>query len=359
MKPANLFHSHLLGKKSWNVYNVENVARVRRDEAQAKAREEEDERIMQEVDAERRIKILRGERPPTPPPAPSLPSPEPGARLDRKSTSDAGGFRKRRRVAGEDDTDRDIRYAREEAAQAVAKREELMLASRKADTAQAPILDTAGHINLFPAASAKTQKNSEAEAEAARKKRSYEDQYTMRFSNAAGFKETIGQKPWYSSTEQNATAPAPMPEKDVWGNADPRRKERTQARMSANDPLAAIKRGVRQLKTTEQERKRWNDEKRRELENLKAEEARQSSRRRRRSPSVDSLDGFKLDAPDREREKDRRSSDRHHRRRRDQSRDRPHHRSRHHSSHRNHRHRHDERSEAARREKPTEAKNQS
>lgn len=237
-----------------------------------------------------------------------------------------------------------------------------MLASRKADAAQAPILDKAGHINLFPATSAKTEKNIEAEAEAARKKRSYEDQYTMRFSNAAGFKETIGQKPWYSSTEQDVTAPGSMPEKDVWGNEDPRRKERTQARMSANDPLAAIKRGVRQLKTTEQERKRWNDEKRREIEILKSEEARQSSHRRRRSPSVNSLDGFKLDAPDREREKNRRSSDRHHRRRQDSSRDRSHHRSHrrshHHSSHRSHSHRHDKRPETARREIP-EAKNQS
>ncbi|OQE05932.1 hypothetical protein PENVUL_c021G04255 [Penicillium vulpinum] len=269
---------HLLGKKSWNVYNVENIERVRRDEAQAKAREEEDERIMQEVDAERRIKILRGERPPTPPPAPPLLPSEPGVRQDRKSASDAGGFRKRRRVAGEDDTDRDIRYAREDAAQAVAKREELMLASRKTDTAEVPILDKAGHINLFPVATAKTQKNPEAEAEAARKKRSYEDQYTMRFSNAAGFKETISRKPWYSSAEQNATAPGSMPEKDVWGNDDPRRKERTQARLSVDDPLAAIKRGVRQLKTTEQERKRWNDEKRRELEALKAEETENATR---------------------------------------------------------------------------------
>ncbi|KAG0155128.1 hypothetical protein PDIDSM_701 [Penicillium digitatum] len=344
--------------KSWNVYNVENIARVKRDEAQAKAREEEDERIMQEVDAARRIKILRGEHPPTPPPVPSLVLSEPGARSDRKNASDAGGFRKRRRVAGENDTDRDIRYAREDAAQAAAKRDELMLISHKADTAQAPILDKAGHINLFPAASAKAEKNPEAEAEASRKKRSYEDQYTMRFSNAAGFKRTIGQKPWYSSAEQNATAPESMPGKDVWGNADPRRKERTQARMSANDPLAAIKRGVRQLKATEQERKRWNDEKRREIETLKAEEVRKSCHRRRRSPSVDSLDGFKLDAPDRDREKDRRGSDKHHRRHRDRSLDRSHHRSRHHSSHHSHRHRHrhDQRPEAARQENHAGAK---
>lgn len=310
---------------------------------------------MQEVDAERRIKILRGERLPTPPPAPSVSVSVPGARSDRKS-DDAGRFRKRRRIAGEDDTDRDIRYAREDAAQAVAKREELMVASQKADTGQAPIIDKAGHINLFPAASAKTEKNQEAEAEVARKKRSYEDQYTMRFSNAAGFKESVGQKPWYSSADQNAKAPGSMPEKDVWGNEDPMRKERVQARMSASDPLALMKRGVRQLKATEQERKRWHDEKRREIENLKAEEARQSSSRRRRSRSIDSLDGFKLDTtPGREREKERRHSERHHRRHRDRSRERSrdrsyhrsHHRSHHRSSQHSHRHRQNERPETS------------
>ena len=30
---------HLLGKKSWNVYNTDNVERVRKDEAEARARE--------------------------------------------------------------------------------------------------------------------------------------------------------------------------------------------------------------------------------------------------------------------------------------------------------------------------------
>ncbi|OQD85666.1 hypothetical protein PENANT_c009G05664 [Penicillium antarcticum] len=288
---------HLLGKKSWNVYNPDNVARVQRDEAQAKAREEEDERLMQEVDAERRIKILRGERPPTPPPPPSRPSSDPATRAGRKAGDDAGPFRKRRRVAGEDDTDRDIRYAREDAAHAIAKRDELVLASRKSDkTTQAPILDAAGHINLFPTASAKSEKNPEAEAENARKKRGYEDQYTMRFSNAAGFKETIGQKPWYSSAGQDATAPGAMSEKNVWGNEDPRRKERERARMDVNDPLAAMKRGVKQLKATEQERKRWNDNKRKEIESLKVDETHQSRHRRKRSTSVDSLEGFKLDA---------------------------------------------------------------
>jgi hypothetical protein len=312
---------------------------VKRDEAQAKAREEEDERLMQEVDAERRIKILRGERPSTPPPPPSHPSSDPARVQERTTSDDTRNYRKRRRIAGENDTDRDIRYAREDAAQAVAKREELALASHKASTgsAEVPIIDSAGHINLFPSTSAKSNKNAEAEAEAARKKRSYEDQYTMRFSNAAGFKETIGRKPWYSSTDQDVRAPGSMPDKDVWGNEDPRRKERTQARMSASDPLAAMKRGVRQLKTSEQERKRWNDERRREVKALKADEEKQSNRRRKRSGSIDSLDGFSLDAPGKRVNKDRRASDGHHRRHHDRSHDRPHRRN--HDRSREHSHR--------------------
>ncbi|KAJ5104136.1 hypothetical protein N7532_004665 [Penicillium argentinense] len=262
---------HLLGKKSWNVYRPENIARVKRDEAQAKAREEEDERRMQEVDAERRIKILRGERPPTPPPPPPAQSSnDASARPERKNTDYYGRYRKRRRLSGEDDTDRDIRMAREDAEQAVSKREELTRSSRP--DSEAPLVDSKGHINLFPESKGKTSKNAEAEAEAKKMERSYEDQYTMRFSNAEGFKEHTGRQPWYSSGAQALAAPNAMPDKNVWGNEDPRRQDREQARMLAKDPLAAMKRGVRQLKATQEERKRLNEEKQKELEALKYEE---------------------------------------------------------------------------------------
>ncbi|KAF7136871.1 hypothetical protein CNMCM5793_006486 [Aspergillus hiratsukae] len=337
---------HLLGKKSWNVYNPENIARVRRDEGQAKAREEEEERRMQEIDAERRIQILRGGRPSTPPPPPSAPS---DTRRDRPHGEDAGRYRKRRRLAGENDTDRDIRLAREDAELMLAKREELAVSK----TSDAPLLDSTGHINLFPSEAAQkpAEKNREAEKEAADKNRSYEDQYTMRFSNAAGYRQSAGQRPWYSSSSHDALAPDAMPEKDVWGNEDPMRQERERARVDANDPLAAIKRGVRQLKSVELERKKWNQERKRELDALKAAEKQRSRHRRRRSTSRskasesgDSLENFSLDAPDKHQDKKSRSSHRHRSHHREKSRGRSPDRSRkrhsHSHSHRDHRDHH-------------------
>lgn len=344
--------SHLLGKKSWNVYNPENIARVRRDEAQAKAQEEEQEHRMQEVDAERRIKILRGEQPSTPPPPPS---PQSTTQPDKKSHREEGApNRKRRRLAGEDDTDRDIRLARGVAQFADGKRAEVARShARKSD---APLEDRAGHINLFPSEAARTapvEKNAEAEAEAATMKRKYEDQHTMRFSNAGEFNKSVSQNPWYSCSGRDVTAPEAIPGKDVWGNEDPMRKEREIARMDANDPLAVMKNGVRRLRTVEEERKKWNEERSRELEVLEdADRSRSRHHRRKRSPSVsgDSLEGFRLDAsPEsrRDHEDRERCSGRHHRRHhtRDRSRDhsRRHYRHRrpHSRSRRHHRDRHD------------------
>ncbi|OHW96586.1 homocitrate synthase [Colletotrichum incanum] len=171
---------HLLGKKSWNVYNADNIARVRRDEAAAKAKEDAEEQRMQEIDAERRLAILRGEEPP---PLPPTEAPEDEPRPRDRDAGPVGRERKKRKRAGEDDTEFELRVARERADAVHPSNEAL-----RQSTSSAPIVDSTGHIDLFgeERKQGRHLKNEEAEKEAAKKKKELEDQYTMRFSNAAG-----------------------------------------------------------------------------------------------------------------------------------------------------------------------------
>ncbi|KUJ15300.1 uncharacterized protein LY89DRAFT_648528 [Mollisia scopiformis] len=332
---------HLLGKKSWNVYNTDNIERVKRDEAIAAAREAAEEERMQELDAERRMQILRGEVP-TPLPITSSQDDQ-----DSQPRREDGRERKRRKKAGENDTDFEMRVVREDA-----KRSEQtsQLVLRK--DSGAPLTDHKGHISLFPESQPKRQeKNAEAEAEAAKKKKEYEDQYTMRFSNAAGFKQDIGGQPWYSKAgREDETESEVVVGKDIWGNEDPRRKEREVQRLVSSDPLAMMKAGAAQVRHVEKERKKWREEKERELEALKKEDRR---RRKRRRDEEDDLDSFRLDDGesrrehrdgDRSREKEREHKRRDSDPRRSSFRGDDRHKDRHKSSHsHSHRHRHHDR----------------
>ena len=334
---------HLLGKKSWNVYNSDNVERVRQDEARARELEEAEEQRMQEDDAARRIAILRGEQPP------ELPrSTAEDADLDqsRRQERDDNRPRKRRRLRGEDDTDRDIRYAREDTEAGDKAKKAL---SKPKDDRDVPLIDHAGHLQLIPElhkkASREIEKNAEAEAEKAKKRKRDEDQYTMRFSNAAGFNNGM-QKPWYATSKQSAAAEsmsnalvlADVQDKDVWGNEDPRRKERERSRISSSDPFAAMQQAQRQLKQSERDKENWKKERGLEIEELKRAEERRRRESKNRDRDEESLEGFNLDASaaskhgrsDRERDSRRHHHrHRHGSRSRDRSRDR-HKRSRHH-----------------------------
>jgi hypothetical protein len=272
---------HLLGKKSWNVYNQDNIDRVRRDEATARAREEEEERRMQEVDAERRIQLLRGKQVD---PLPLAPAADIGARDD----GTAGRDRKRRKLVGEDDTQRDIRLAKRDTVAMDLRNFDQQSVARK--SSGAPLMGKDGHINLFPQEGSRhqVQKNPEAEAEAAKKKREFEDQYTMRFSNAAGFKQGI-KKPWYSSLQPEAEEATEEVGKDVWGNDDKGRKDRERRRREDEDPLLVMTKGVSGLKEVESERRKWKDERQKEFRDMERD-----SRRRRRRDSYE-LEEFSLD----------------------------------------------------------------
>ena len=269
---------------------------MKRDEAAAAAREEAEEQRMQEVDAERRIQKLRGLD------VVSLPQTVVEKHTDHGTCSGqglrSGRERKRRKMEGEDDTDRDLRYARESQALVPVAGD---IQSRRAKTSNAPLVDHAGHINLFPVEGPQRNgtKNEEAEKEAAGKRREYEDQYTMRFSNAAGFKQSTGQKPWYQSMDEEREKETVS--KDVWGNEDPRRKEREKTRVAADDPLAMIQKGVSDLRKVERERKKWKEEREKEIKELISSDKKNERKergRRRRSSEDDGLEGFGLDDGD-------------------------------------------------------------
>jgi hypothetical protein len=328
-----------LGKKSWNVYNQDNIDNVRRDEAAAKAKEEAEEERMQEIDADRRLQILRGEVPTPIPNEPSAGDNEQGHRSERL---ESGRPRKRRKLAGENDTDFELRIASENANSALNDSQQVVL---RKSTIEAPLTDHAGHIDLFPQDRGHGVKNAEAEKEAAAKRKEYEDQYTMRFSNAAGFKQNLD-NPWYSKSSKAHDEADKAQSKDVWGNEDPRRKEREAARIVSNDPLAAMRQGASKVRQVEKERKKWQEERDREVaEMIETERRREKRRRRHRETSEDNLEGFTLDAkqPDEERrhrKKRRRSQEGERRSHRHRSRSRERGREKHQDERRD-RHRHE------------------
>ncbi|KAM0279588.1 hypothetical protein ACHAQH_004544 [Verticillium albo-atrum] len=265
---------HLLGKKSWNVYNADNIARVRRDEATAKAEEEAEEQRIQEVDAERRLAILRGEEPP--------PLPEPSPERDdvpRDRQPSGGRERKKRKRTGEDDTDFELRIAQERSAVVRATGDDGV----QSKTSDAPIVDRDGHIDLFGEdrkRDRRSEKHPEAEKEAEKKKREYEDQYRMRLSSAPGRGGMLN--PWYSkSTDDNAPPDEfQATEKDVWGNEDPGRKKRAAERITSNDPLAMMKQGAAKVREVKRERQKGQQERDMELEKMRREDRRRERRER-------------------------------------------------------------------------------
>ncbi|RCI14257.1 hypothetical protein L249_6171 [Ophiocordyceps polyrhachis-furcata BCC 54312] len=266
---------HLLGKKSWNVYNPENIARVRRDEAIAKAAEDAKEQRLQQIDSERRLAILRGE---APPPLESGRDDDDEAEIPHRSKKSGSG-RKRKRQ-GEDDTDFELRLAREKNRETERHGQE---PQQRVVTSSAPIVDGAGHIDLFgdERSRAHAEKNAEVEAESRRRQQEYRDQYRMRLASAAG--KSGPSEPWYSQQDLVA-ATTEVPYKDVWGREDPQRKQRQVQRLAADDPLVIMNKGVSRIRELKAERKRLQEEREEELRSLKRCQRREDERRRSRSP---------------------------------------------------------------------------
>lgn len=290
---------------------------------------------MQEVDAARRLAILRGETPPPiPEPEPEIdPSDKNFARRDRDSTT---GFTKRKRKrAGEDDTDFEMRMVREKAEIGEKVAGELAMgATGGPKKREVDIIGKDGHIDLVgaPPPTTGNEKNPEHEREVAKKKREMEDQYTMRFSNAAGRDGFSAGSPWYAKSGGRSTSTIPTkeeldaevgmeaPTKDVWGNEDPKRKLREAQRLSSTDPLAMMKIGAKKVREIEKERRKENDERQRELKELRREERHREKRRRKERHEDDN--GRSRDRDTHRSHRSERSQYRHHSREREERRHR-------------------------------------
>lgn len=253
----------MLGKKSWNVYNPEAIARVRRDEAEARAREAEEEKRSREDDAADRLAQLRGTK---------------GAKsLDEQRPPAVERSQKRRRLSGEDDKDRDSTLAVQPRVDAVSE----MIAQ-----------------DLRPARG----------KEKSHKQTDTSDALGVSLADALG-RNTRSAKPWYSSTTADGGYDHENVSKDVWGNEDPGRLQREKQRVDANDPLAAIKKGVKQLRAAETQRKIWMDQREKDL--YEVEDLARKERKRRRGPADtddDSVEGFDLDQGYRKKDRDREPS---------------------------------------------------
>lgn len=119
----------------------------------------------------------------------------------------------------------------------------------------------------------------------------------VRLTDALGYSVNARQ-PWYGTAPIEGRFESNSMGRDVWGNEDPRRQQREEQRVSANDPLAAMKRGVKQLRKAESERKEWKAQRERDLNEVEELARKQHKRRRhrhRRNSDADSLEDFHLD----------------------------------------------------------------
>jgi hypothetical protein len=177
------------------------------------------------------------------------------------------------------------------------------------------VVDRNGHIDLIKAAPEHARPVQRDRGEEAA-----QGAMGLRLADAAG-RQSGSAKPWYSSTSADGGYAHGSVSKDAWGNEDPRRAQRDQQRTDANDPLASMRKGVKQLRDAEGRRRAWMDQRERDLNEVE-ELARRERKRRRRKERSTSLDGFDLDKGYRDDHRNREKVERHHhgRRRRGRSR---------------------------------------
>jgi len=331
---------HLLGKKSWNVYNPTAIAKVRADEARSAAREEAQNELELAYQADLRLALLRG-----------LPQPPRPAELDldieaevqsgrrkepREKGQDDGREEKLRKMkrkrVGEDDTDMELRVAKaqmtERDNEADSGRRSGPRRDDRKEKESLPLVGEDGHIQLFapvsPTGPAHDARKQNPEETLRKKQQEEREGGAMRFDAAGGNRSNPATTPWHAGSASKV-AGTNLPDgqatetigRDAWGNEDAGRKTRDAMRMSTADPMAMMQMAQRKLKEVEREREAWK--KGREVETGIVSKATESRHSRDR-------DDRRYERSHRSRDHHDRTERRHdrHKRSRDRSRERRH-----------------------------------
>ncbi|KAL1907993.1 hypothetical protein Sste5344_006227 [Sporothrix stenoceras] len=258
----------LLAKKSWHVYNADNVARVRRDEAEARAREADEERQQRATESSQRERLLRGEATGEGDDSVEQSKWAAAERAADKQAEDTVApvaksrpSRRLRKRHGEDDTDFEMRMAR-----AQVDEESTYVANRQRETAPAetdrPLIDRNGNFDLFGRLE---------ESVIARQTRpvDHAPPSSMRIADAAGGANALSA--WYAGEKGPTPASKPtfssIPES---ASNEPRRPPiAAPAGSMAADPLAAMRQGAAAVRALKQERQRETEERDRAMAALR------------------------------------------------------------------------------------------
>ena len=247
-----------------DVYNHANIERVRQDEEIARKKEEAEEARMQQEDAERRMMELRKR-------AVERQAGSGGEEAGEQGVLDEGGPSQQMQILDSvphaPKTREHGLYQADDPAlpPSIPRRREGTLIDPQVHSS---LTDESGHINFFLENSFRSRgqssrdKNQEHEKEKKEQEAKIAEQFTMPLGKPAD-----ELKPWYVTLNKIGEKQERRTEKQL--GVAKRRDERFK---DQNDPMVMIKKGVRQLKDLEEDRRKVQAEQGTELDKLRMEQ---------------------------------------------------------------------------------------